>query len=574
MMRANPPICRPSDSPWSSDVVLVKKKDGSLRFAVDYRRLNAITKRDQYSLPNPQSIFDKLKGSSFFSKLDIASAYWTVPIREPDIEKTAFHTPRGLFEMMVMPFGLCNSQSTFQRLMDRTLRGVSNVESFVDDILIFSNSFEEHLSHLEDVFQRLEVAGLQLRKDKCRLAYRGIEFLGHWISEEGRSPLASYARRVQSFPRPNNVKELQRYLGMANYYRCYIKNFSVVAEPLYALTRTGHKWCWDEHCERAFDDLSHRLLKDPVILTYPCWEREFHIEADACATGVGAILGQVDEKTGKVRPIEYFSSSLSPSQQNYSAGQLEAWAAIVATRKWAVYLKGSIGVVLHTDHCPWKWILSQREPKPTFARWLMELQGLPLRIETRPGKENIVADYLSRQTNGEIDEYVNAEDSFEEKVFHIRSRKALQRKIERKQREDSVIRDALFQIQSEGEVSKGRLKRVEEKLNIQNGILLFEDRIVVPQRLHFEVLEAVHSQHHLGVNGTLQSLRSSYFWIKMTRDTRVYCRGCLTCQPAKPTNIGKEPVQEMDISKAFQVTPLGSMSVLYLGQKVAIVTSS
>ena len=177
-------------------MVLVKKKDGSLRFAVDYRRLNAITKRNQYSLPNPQSIYDKLKGSRFFSKLDIASAYWTVPIREPDIEKTAFHTPRGLFEMIVMPFGLCNSQSTFQILMDRTLRGAANAESFVDDILIFSNSFEEHLSHLEEVFQRLEVAGLQLRKDKCRLAHRGVEFLGHWISENGRSPLASYTRRV------------------------------------------------------------------------------------------------------------------------------------------------------------------------------------------------------------------------------------------------------------------------------------------------------------------------------------------------------------------------------------------
>ena len=171
MMGANPPICQASNSPWSSDVVLVKKKDGSLRFAVDYRRLNLITKRDEYSLPNPQSIFDKLEGSRFFTKLDI-----TVPIRKQDVEKTAFHTPRGLFEMLVMPFGLCNSQSTFQRLMDRALRKTSNVESFVDDILVFSNSFEEHLTHLQGVLQCLETAGLQLRKDKCRIAYRGVEF--------------------------------------------------------------------------------------------------------------------------------------------------------------------------------------------------------------------------------------------------------------------------------------------------------------------------------------------------------------------------------------------------------------
>ena len=153
MMNADRPICRPSNSPWSSDVVLVKKKDGSLRFAVDYRRFNSVTKRDEYSLLNPQSIFDKLEGSRYFTKLDIASAYWTVPIRGQDTEKTAFNTPRGLFEMLVMPFGLCNNQSTFQILVDRTLQKGPNTESYVDDILIFSNSFEEHLTHLQGVFQ-------------------------------------------------------------------------------------------------------------------------------------------------------------------------------------------------------------------------------------------------------------------------------------------------------------------------------------------------------------------------------------------------------------------------------------
>ena len=548
MMNADPPICRPSNSPWSSDVVLVKKKDGSLRFAVDYRRLNSVTKRDEYSLPNPQSIFDKLEGSRYFTKLDIASAYWTVPIRKQDTEKTAFHTPRGLFEMLVMPFGLCNSQSTFQRLMDRALRKVPNTESYVDDILVFSDSFEEHLIHLRGVFQCLDTAGLQLRKDKCRLAYRGVEFLGHWISEKGRSPLQNYTKKVQNFSRPETIKELQRYLGLANYYRSYIKDFSLVAEPLYALTRIGSKWCWDERCEQAFDELRHRLLREPVTLRYPRWDREFHIEADACASGVGAVLGQMDEKTGKVRPIEYFSSSLSPSQRNYSAGQLEAWAAIAAIRKWTVYLKGAIGVVLHTDHCPLKWILSQKDPKPTFTRWLMELQGMPLRIETRAGRNNTVADCLSRKPHREIDETVNTEDDFEEKVYYISAREALQKRIEKKQSEDDVISNALAQLQRDGEVSMGQLKRSQDQLKVVNGILLFQDRVVVPQQLRLEVLEAVHAQHHLGTNGTLQSLRKSYFWIKMARDTRIFCRGCLTCQRAKPTNTGKEPIQEMKIS--------------------------
>ena len=548
MLGANPPICQPSKSPWSSDVVLVKKKDGTLRFAVDYRRLNAITKRDVYSLPNPQSIFDKLRGNCFFTKLDIASAYWTVPILESDIEKTAFHTPRGLFEMVVMPFGLCNSQSTFQRLMDQALRGAANVESFVDDILVFSGSLEEHLIHLEEVFRRLEVAGLRLRKDKCRLAYRGVEFLGHWISENGRSPLKSYTKRLQEFPKPKNVKELQRCMGMMNYYRCYIRNFALMAEPLYALMRSGCEWKWDERCEKAFDELRTWLLKEPVTLSYPDWDQEFHIETDACSSGIGATLGQKDDRTGKIRPMDFFSSSLSHSQRNYSAGQLEAWGAVAATRKWSVYLKGATGVVLHTDHCPLKWILAHKDPKPTFARWMMELQEIPLRVEIRAGKDNPVADYLSRKDSVEIDPDVNREDKFEDNIFSTQSVNSLQRKIKRYQGKDPVIREAIEHIKGGGKVDYGQLKKVNEHLQILEDTLFFDERIIVPKSLQLEVTEAVHAQHHLGLTGTLQSLKRSYFWRNMPRDVRKFCNSCLACQRAKPTNIAKQPLQRMEIS--------------------------
>ena len=198
MLAADPPICRPSNSPWASDVVLVKKKEGSMRFAVDYRKLNTVTKRDEYSLPNPQSIFDKLEGSRFFSKLDIASAYWTILIAPKDVEKTAFHTPRGMYEMLVMPFGLCNAPATFQRVMDRALYRVNHVESYVDDILIFSPDFDSHLSHLREVLKHLQVAGLQLRKEKCQFGFSSVEFLGHRISFEGRTPVPEYTQRLLS----------------------------------------------------------------------------------------------------------------------------------------------------------------------------------------------------------------------------------------------------------------------------------------------------------------------------------------------------------------------------------------
>ena len=182
-------VCRPSKSPWASNVVLVRKRDGTLCFAIDYRKPNDVTKKDAYSLPDIQTILDKLKGSRYFTSLDVTSAYWCVPMHEEDVEKTAFHTLRGQFEMTVMPFGLCNSQATYQRLMDKTLQGLEHVQSFVDDCLIYSETFEGHVKDLDAVLERLRRANIQLRADKCHFAYKKVDILGHRISEEGRRPL-------------------------------------------------------------------------------------------------------------------------------------------------------------------------------------------------------------------------------------------------------------------------------------------------------------------------------------------------------------------------------------------------
>ena len=236
-----------------------------MRFAVDYRKLNSVTKRDEYNLPNPQSIFDKLGGSRFFSKLDIASAYWTIPIAPENVEKTAFHT-RGMYEMLVMLFRLCNTPATFQRVMDHALYRVHHAESYVDDILIFFPNFDTHLSHLREVLKRLQAARLQLRKEKCQFGYSSVEFLGHRISFEGTTPVPGYTQRLRSFPQPKGVAELQRFLGTANYYRCYIKNMYVIAEPLYRLLRKGQQWNWDEECQTAFEELRARLTNEPVTL--------------------------------------------------------------------------------------------------------------------------------------------------------------------------------------------------------------------------------------------------------------------------------------------------------------------
>ena len=551
MLAADPPICRPSNSPWASDVVLVKKKEGSMRFAVDYRKLNTVTKRDEYSLPNPQSIFDKLEGSRFFSKLDIASAYWTIPIAPKDVEKTAFHTPRGMYEMLVMPFGLCNAPATFQRVMDRALYRVNHVESYVDDILIFSPDFDSHLSHLREVLKHLQVAGLQLRKEKCQFGFSSVEFLGHRISFEGRTPVPEYTQRLRSFPQPKSVAELQRFLGTANYYRCYIENMSGIAEPLYRLLKTGQQWNWDGKCQTAFEELRARLTNEPVTLAHPAWNSEFYVEADASLVGVAAVLSQLDEETGKLRPIQYFSSSLSPSQKNYSAGQLEAWAIVAATRKWSVYLKGATGVTFLSDHCPLQWLKQQRDPKHTYARWLMELQELPFKIGYRPGKDNHVADYLSRKPHMTYDEHVNNEEVFEDRIFMVNGADNLYQRITEGQAYDEVIQKVLREIAREGRVVSGQLKNISNRLKVTNKVLYFMGRIVVPTALRQDALRLVHAQHHLGQAGTLHSLRRSFFWPRMARSVEAFCNGCVTCQKAKHKSSGRAPMREMRIGQGI-----------------------
>ena len=215
----NQKLCRPSMSPWASNVVLVTKKDSRKRFAIDYRGLNGVTRKDAYGIPQVQAILDRLHGYRYFSVIDISAAYLCVPSSHRDVEKTTFNTPRGLFEMTVMPFGLVNAQATFQRLMDNTLQGLTNAESDIDDCIIFSHSFEQHLEDLRGVFSRLLHARLHVKLRKCQFIRREVEFLGHAVSEEGLRPLSSTAVRLSKFPRPQNVAELQRFVGSVNFYR-------------------------------------------------------------------------------------------------------------------------------------------------------------------------------------------------------------------------------------------------------------------------------------------------------------------------------------------------------------------
>ena len=287
-------ICQPSDSPWSSPVILITKKDGGTRFVIDYRGLNSVTRKDAYPMPNPRDILDKLSGSRIFSTLDCCSAYWAVPVDENDIWKTAFSTSRGHFEMLRMPFGLCNSPATYQRVIDKALKNVECTDTYVDDILVHSPKFEKHLSSLRAVLTRLRNTRIQLRPEKCSLGFDEIEFIGHVLTPHGHKPLPSTVIRINSYIPPHNKKGMQRFLGLVNFYREYIPDFSRIAEPLYRLTRKDVLWEWNSSALESFEKLKRYLTDSPLLLTYPRWDEPFYVQTDASKTGVGGILSQKD----------------------------------------------------------------------------------------------------------------------------------------------------------------------------------------------------------------------------------------------------------------------------------------
>ena len=254
-------IVVPSNSPWSSPVVMVRKKDSTHRFCVDYRRLNATTKADQFPIPRTDDLLDQIGKSESFSTLDLASGYWQIPVHPDSQAKTAFTIPSGLYEFKVMPFGLTNAPAVFQHLMQRVLMGLNPPEGpdmvtvYIDDILVFSRTLDEHLQHLQSVLQRLKQAGLKLNPQKCHFITQEVEYLGHIITPEGLKTNPRLVEAVVNFPTPNSVQQVRQFLGLSSFYRRFIPNFAKIAQPLHSLTRKSVQFVWDSDCQTAFDHL-------------------------------------------------------------------------------------------------------------------------------------------------------------------------------------------------------------------------------------------------------------------------------------------------------------------------------
>ena len=388
-------LIEPAQGAWSSPVVLVKKKDGSWRFCIDYRRLNAVTVHDAYPLPRIDESLEALADSQYFSTLDLMSGYWQVPLDEDAKNKSAFCTRGGLWRWKVLPFGLTAAPATFQRTMERVLHGLhwKSVLLYLDDIIVIGKTFEQQCLHLEEVLSRLRAAGLKLKPSKCHIFQQKVKYLGHVVSDAGVSTDPDKIAAVQEWPVPENLTELQSFLGFVGYYRRFVDNFACKARPLTKLTGKNTRFQWSEECQKAFDFLRQSLMTAPV-LSYPNPQLEYILDTDASLNGVGAVLSQIQK--GEEKVISYYSKALSSAERNYCVTRRELLAIVKAVIHFRPYLYGR-RFRIRTDHASLLWLCRKTTPSAQVARWLEILSEFNFGIEHRPGGVHSNADGLSRR---------------------------------------------------------------------------------------------------------------------------------------------------------------------------------
>lgn len=603
---------RHSNSPWASNIVLVRKSDGRLRVCIDYRKLNARTIKDAYSIPLIESTLDRLSGAKWFSTLDLQAGYWQIQLAEEDKAKTAFTVGNlGFFEAERMPFGLTNAPATFQRLMEQTLADLTNTMAYLDDIIIFSSTFEEHLERLEAVFVKLGEEGLKLKPSKCHLFKKRVKYLGHVISEDGIEADPAKVEVVKKWPIPTTVQELRQALGFFGYYRRFVKDYSKLAKPLHDLLQ-GHEntkrnnkktpIVMGSEAQEAFELMKDNLTSMPV-LAYADFSLPFELHTDASGLGLGAVLYQTQDSVKRV--IAYASRGLRSSELNYPAHKLEFLAL-----KWAVcekyrdYLYGNRFEVL-TDNNPLCYILTTAKLDATGHRWLSDLSSFDFGISYRSGKKNGDADALSRLRSS--DEVV-ASDVIaalcgqvmvgEEEVLCHSEEVAMYRetvalnggklednrmKWQALQQQDPVLKKIMEYVRRNVKPTSRELAllgresleyklyhRSWNKLVIRDGVL-FRSRVVEAEETYQLVLPAseretaVRGLHddvgHLGRDRTVELVRSRFYWPSMTDYVQEYVRKCLPCVRRKSHIPDRAPLVSIQTTQPLELLCIDFLSL-------------
>ena len=543
-------IIRESFSPWSSAPVLVRKKSGGLRFAVDYRGLNAKTVPDSYPLPVISDALDSLSGAKFFSTLDLTQGFWQIPLSKDSIPKTAFNVPQGHYEFLRLPFGLINAPATFQRAMQSCLSGL-NWEialCFLDDIIVFSNSFEQHLERLKAVFKRLVEFNLKLKPAKCEFMKDEVKYLGHVVSGKGISTDPAKIEAIQAWETPRTPTQVRSFLGLAQYYRRFVKGFSQIAAPLHeAIIHGSKKIKWGKEQEEAFRKLKD-VLSNPPVMAHPDFNKPFIIDVDASDVGIGAVLSQLYDDS-KERVVAYQSYKFKPAERKWSTTEREFFALVTSCRLFKSYIYGR-RFTIRTDHQALLGIISKpKDLSPKWARWWSAMSGKNCKVIYRPGKNHGNADGLSRTSQFEDvsidfakehdpDEHVNA-------VIPTPMEPALIKDIQlacpivsqliRCIRMNFPSKN-LPQYLDDSDPYHAAFIRRSGRFSIKSGVLQYDNLTVVPRTALPSLLGTLHDSPlsgHLGRNKTLRVIQERFWWPSLSDDVRRYVQSCIVCQERK-----------------------------------------
>ena len=561
-------VVEPSASPWLSPVVLVKKKDGKVRFCIDYRQLNSRTIMDAFPMPRVDELIDDLSGALWFSTLDAKNAYWTVEMDPADKAKTAFSDGHRLLQFTRMPFGLVTAPSTFQRTMNYVLTTVlgRHTLAYMDDVVVFSGTFDEHIRHLTETLGLLERAGFRLNRSKCTLAAKEIKFLGFRVSQGGVRPEPEKTAAIAKMERPSNVKAVRRFLGCTGFFRRHVPGYAGIAKPLTLLTRKEKPFIWGEEQEVAWQTLKDKLVAAP-ILRLPDFTKEFEVHCDASGTAVGACLMQKGDD-GVLHALNYFSRKLHGAEESYSAIDTEALAVVEAVRQFDAYLYGR-HFIIYTDHRPLTYVFNRRCTSLRMSRWWHELTIYSYTLRYKKGATNHVPDLLSRDVN--VLEVLPQMDSDELACD----------KVAAAQQADPVWAEVKAYLEGKaGPPPRSTMARSNKDLSdfdLKDGCIHFFKQLegktiaqlLIPAALQREAVRRAHdapTAGHLGVDKTLHRLRQLYYFPGMWKVVQEYVKSCLPCQQQKgqaqvSTSLSHQP----DPTEPFERVSMDMMSVNAMG---------
>lgn len=538
---------RPSSSSAGAPVLFVPKSSGELRMCVDYRGLNNISIKDRYAIPKIDDLLDYIRGSTIFTKIDLRGAYNLLRIFEGEEWKTAFRTRYGSYEYLVMPFGLCNAPSTFQRFMNDVFRDMVDgfIVIYLDDILIFSRNPKDHEQHVKRVLERLRSAKLFAKAEKCEFSKDSVEFLGYQLSKHGVFMVDDKVQAVLSWPTPKSVKDIQSFLGFANFYRRFIWRYSHIVSPLTALTRKDIPWKWDDKCQKAFDTLKQAFTTAPVLQHFDP-EKPITLETDASDYAIAAVASQPDAD-GKLRPIAYRSRKMDPAELNYEIHDKEMLAIVDTFKDWRHLLQDSKHpITVFTDHKNLEYFTTTKLLNRRQARWALLLSEYDFKVIYRPGHQGGKPDALTRRPDyhpgtahrhfadhnqgNNLVLLAEGKHDFQEPNSSLTVRATFT--VE----PDLALRQRFIDSYAEDPLARKVLQTPPKDYSVKDNLIFHKHRLYVPELLRVDITKSRHDHPlagHPGRRKTLSLVRRDYFWPAMRKTIEDYVDTCDACARTK-----------------------------------------